>query len=276
MARQLSILNIGGHPKDLILYAGGTLALHVERGDRVCQLVTTNGLSQHYTAVDNYSGSKKAPNIEQLVEERRQEAIDASAEVGVTDVRFLGYDDVLDLPDRGLAADIADVIGDVRPDVVITHWPYDTVPAHANATQMALLAISAASGIRNQDHPPHAVKQIFYHTQQGYTNAVENLRPHQPTTVIDITTAVDKKSNAMNRFTSQYYGEGSNLWQKLANSLDGGILALHSRIPFAETFIASRPQIYLSLPMSEYGLELAEKSEIEGYEYQNQILLDPH
>ena len=46
MARQLSILNIGGHSKDLILYAGGTLALHVERGDRVCQLVTTNGLSQ--------------------------------------------------------------------------------------------------------------------------------------------------------------------------------------------------------------------------------------
>ena len=154
MARQLSILNIGGHPKDLILYAGGTLALHVERGDRVCQLVTTNGLSQHYTAVDNYSSGKKAPDIEQLVEERRQEAIDASAEVGVTDVRFLGYDDVLDLPDRGLAADIADVIGDVRPDIVITHWPYDTVPAHANATQMALLAISAASGIRNQDHPP--------------------------------------------------------------------------------------------------------------------------
>ena len=86
------------------------------------------------------------PDIESLVEQRRQEAINASAEVGVTDVRFLGYDDVLDLPDRALAADIADVIGDVRPDIVITHWPYDTVPAHANATQLTLLAFRPLRG----------------------------------------------------------------------------------------------------------------------------------
>ena len=28
---QLRILNIGGHPKDCILYAGGTVAKHVRR-----------------------------------------------------------------------------------------------------------------------------------------------------------------------------------------------------------------------------------------------------
>ena len=33
MARQLSILNIGGHPKDAIMYAGGTLAKHAGNGD---------------------------------------------------------------------------------------------------------------------------------------------------------------------------------------------------------------------------------------------------
>ena len=45
-------------------------------------------------------------------------------------------------------SDIADVIGDVRPNIIVTHWPYDTVQAHAMATQMTMLAVEAASGIR--------------------------------------------------------------------------------------------------------------------------------
>ena len=32
MSETLSILNIGGHPKDAIIYAGGTMAKHVSQG----------------------------------------------------------------------------------------------------------------------------------------------------------------------------------------------------------------------------------------------------
>ena len=51
MNDQLSLLFIGGHPKDVILYAGGTMALHVQRGDRVVALSPTYGLTHHQKAV---------------------------------------------------------------------------------------------------------------------------------------------------------------------------------------------------------------------------------
>ena len=38
----ISILNIGGHSKDAIMYAGGTLAKHAANGDRVCTLTPTH------------------------------------------------------------------------------------------------------------------------------------------------------------------------------------------------------------------------------------------
>ena len=54
MTEPLRILNIGGHPKDAILYAGGTIAKHAARGDQVCILTPTTGLSHHLKAIDEY------------------------------------------------------------------------------------------------------------------------------------------------------------------------------------------------------------------------------
>ena len=44
---KLSILNIGGHPKDAIIYAGGTMANHIANGDKVCTLTPTHGLATY-------------------------------------------------------------------------------------------------------------------------------------------------------------------------------------------------------------------------------------
>ncbi len=51
MSNPLSILNIGIHPKDAILYADGTMAKHVERGDRVMILSATTGMSRHLQTI---------------------------------------------------------------------------------------------------------------------------------------------------------------------------------------------------------------------------------
>ena len=148
MSDKLSILNIGGHPKDAVLYAGGTMAKHAARGDRVCLLTPTTGMSHHLQAINEYRDSGKMPDMSALVEDRKREFVDAASELGVTDVRFLGYPDDIVTIDRQIVSDIADVIGEIRPNIIVSHWPYDTVPAHALTTQMTLLAIDTASGIR--------------------------------------------------------------------------------------------------------------------------------
>ena len=162
MGRQLGILNVGGHPKDAIMYAGGSMAIHVARGDRVCALTPTNGLHHHQVAAQEYRPGGKV-DVGAYVEERRQELIAAAKELGVTDVRFLGHDDEILFIDREIVSEIADVVGEVRPDIVVTHHPHDSYAAHAYTGQMTLLAMDTASGIRvGRPYAPHGVKQVFF------------------------------------------------------------------------------------------------------------------
>ena len=73
MNDRLSILNIGGHPKDAILYAGGTMAKHVALGDRVCLMAAYNGMRTHLVAIDEFSESGKMPDWDAHVEDRKLE-----------------------------------------------------------------------------------------------------------------------------------------------------------------------------------------------------------
>ena len=266
MDHPLSILNIGGHPIDAIQYSGGTLAKHAERGDRVCNLTPTHGVSHHLAAIDAYEASGKQPDMEGLIEERRREFAEATRALGIEDARFLGYDDQITTLDRDIIADIADVIGEVRPDIIITHWPYDSVPAHANATQMTLQAMSAAGGIRpGKSYMPHKVTQVFFHSLPGLTNVLENLNTRIPTTLIDISAVADKKKRAVARFSTQYQSASES-------DSDGPELvfadlpAIHNRVPHAESFVAYNAEVHGYLPVSEFALKVARMSRKEEHE----------
>ena len=258
------------------MYAGGTMALHVAAGDKVCTLTPTHGLSHHLKAIAEYKLTGKMPDMGELIEERRQELVEAAAELGVTDVRFLGYDDSIALIDKDIINDIADVIGEVRPDIIITHNPYDTVLGHGAAAQMTLLAADAASGMRpGQDYEPHGVSQVFFHAKPGRTNIQENLLLRVPNTIIDITDVIDKKANAMNKFRSQHYGEDSPLQRKLSEVMDA-YHGIHARVPYAEAFLAMQPEVHDLLPLSGPTQELASKIEGDSYAYMTQMLLDKY
>lgn len=47
-AEMLSLLIVGGHPADVFDCAGGTLAHHIDRGDRVTAAVMTHGARSHH------------------------------------------------------------------------------------------------------------------------------------------------------------------------------------------------------------------------------------
>ncbi len=78
------VLVFAAHPDDEVLGMGGTIALHVDRGDDVRIVVVTDGSSTQYPGDDDIRARKE------------DEALRAAAELGVTDYVHL------DLPDMRL------------------------------------------------------------------------------------------------------------------------------------------------------------------------------
>lgn len=274
MSQPLSILNVGGQPKDVVLYAGGTMAKHAARGDRVCALTPTYGVSLHHAATAEAVETGIAVDVEHAKRERLDELKAACAELGVTDVRCLDYDDSIPIPDREIIVQISEIIRDVRPDIVITHHPNDSVVAHGMATQMLLAAMVHSSTTMSPGLLPHYPMQVFFHTQIGDTDLLEQSVPRIPDTIIDITDVVKTKARAMQQFRSQFYGPDSRLQRKAGETLDASVYGLHNHVPYSEPFLAYKPSVYEYLPLSEYGQKLNDLPPDEQWEYKLQMLLD--
>lgn len=102
------------HPDDVDYGAAGTVAHWVRRGWPVTYCVVTDGDAGH---------SDPAVDRAELTAIRRREQWEAARIVGVDDVRFLGLRDGLVEPGPALRRDIARVIRQVRPHLVLTHSP---------------------------------------------------------------------------------------------------------------------------------------------------------
>ena len=108
------VLGVAAHPDDIDFGAGGTLAGFARSGAEVHILVITDG-------------SKGAPDRTmseaELVKLRQQEQTDAAKAIGAVRVQFLTYiDGELELS-PALKQDIARVICELKPDVVVTIDP---------------------------------------------------------------------------------------------------------------------------------------------------------
>jgi len=108
------VLVVSAHPDDADFGSAGSVALFVDRGVEVTYLLVTDG---------DAGGNERTLDNSGMAELRRSEQRAAAKAVGVTDVRFLGYPDGQVVPSLELRRDVARVIRQVRPDLVITHHP---------------------------------------------------------------------------------------------------------------------------------------------------------
>lgn len=132
-------LFVGPHPDDIEVACGGTVALLIKLGKQVTFLIATNG------SVGSVDGSLTSA---QLVEIRKQEALKSAEMLGVSDVRFLPYDDGGDYDHNAMRKDIVATILDTQPQVVFC--PDHTVPSechpdHLNVGKIATDAVFVAS-----------------------------------------------------------------------------------------------------------------------------------
>lgn len=132
-------LFVGPHPDDIEVACGGTVARLSQMGKKITFLIVTDG------CVGSVDPSLSA---EQIISARREESLKSAQLLGVEDVRFLSYTDGGDYSAYDVARDIARVIIDVRPNVVLC--PDHTVtsechPDHLKAGRAATDAVFYAT-----------------------------------------------------------------------------------------------------------------------------------
>jgi LmbE family N-acetylglucosaminyl deacetylase len=107
------VLVVTAHPDDVDFGAAGTIAAWTQAGVEVAYCIVTSGDAGGY---DDTPRDRMAP-----LREAEQRA--AAKEVGVSDVRFLGYPDGRLTPSLELRRDISREIRRVRPGRVLTASP---------------------------------------------------------------------------------------------------------------------------------------------------------
>jgi LmbE family N-acetylglucosaminyl deacetylase len=183
-------LVVTAHPDDVDFGAAGTIAAWTAAGTVVTYCIVTDG---------NAGAVDRATDLSTLAKVRQEEQRAAAAEVGVEDVRFLGYHDGRLEVSMELRRDIARVIRAVRPDRVISQSPernWERIrashPDHLAAGEAALDAVYPDA--RNPfAHPellaeglePHSVDEVWLMAAPRAGHAV------------DITDSVDRKIGAL-------------------------------------------------------------------------------
>jgi len=270
---RLTILVVGGHPADTFDHCGGTLARHVQRGDRVVAVALTHGLRVHDVVIaEELRFQEKTPDpekLEALMEERSRvknaELIEALGILGVTEVRFLHYDDSVLLVRHELVEAMAKVIREVKPHVVITHYPLEgggVASDHANTGKMVLYAIQCAGNFTVGDpNPGHRVAQVFFMEPQTAV-FVQSCLAAGPATFpdyfVDITDTAELKVRALDRMRSQQYaGDYARRTVEVLNGRNGHYMT----VAYAEGFARYWPEIGDYLTVSKERLDRANEPE---------------
>lgn len=193
-----SAMTILAHPDDAEFGCGGTLATWARQGTEITIVVITDG--------SKGSDDRTITNA-QLIQMRIEEQDRAARALGVARVVRLGYEDGVLQPTIALRRDIARVIRQFRPEIVITGDPesrfggdfYINHPDHRAAAEAALYGIFPAAD-NHRFYPellaeglePHKVKDVLIE-EWGGGNCY-----------VDVSETMDAKIAALAAHTSQF------------------------------------------------------------------------
>jgi LmbE family N-acetylglucosaminyl deacetylase len=199
------ILIITAHPDDVDFGAAGSVARWVSEGAHVAYCVVTDGDAGGF---DPSVPRERIPGI------RRAEQAAAAAEVGVTDLVFLGYPDGRLEATIDLRRDLARVIRRVRPGRVVCPSPerlWDRVfashPDHLAAGEAALCAVYPDArnpfAFPEVTEAPHTVGEVWL------------MASPRADTFVDVTATFGKKVAALRAHVSQETDRDGKLEERI-------------------------------------------------------------
>jgi len=176
--KKLNILAIGAHGDDIELACGGTLARATRSGHNVKMVLVTGKESNDHNELPI-----------RTVDESQQEVANASAILGVTQLSILGFEDMHVPYSIDLIGKLDDIICEFKPDIIFTHFVFDT---HQDHIRTAHSTISAA---RRQN--TILLYEPINPSGQGYV-------AFRPQVYVDISQAIDQKVESLKAHHSQY------------------------------------------------------------------------
>ena len=191
------VLAVVAHPDDVDFGWAGSVAVMTDAGIEVVYCLVTDG---------DAGGAETGTPREEMAPLRRDEQRAAAAIVGAHDVHFLGYADGRVEPTLDLRRDITRIIRTVRPDRVVTQSPdrswdriYASHPDHLAAGAAAVAAVYPDA--RNRwAHPELEAEGLEPWTVPALWMGIGR---EDATHYVDITTAVDRKIEALMSHKSQ-------------------------------------------------------------------------
>ena len=265
----LRILAVVAHPADAFDMIGGTLANHVAAGDQATLVIAdSQDVLNNFRLADEIragTASASRDTLKAAADRHVSDMLDACGILGIADVRFLEYEGEWLCHSPALVAEIATLVQQVRPHILITHHPAEDAGAseHGACGRMATEALALAEGARANGLPSHHVGQAYFFCPPGTTNRLDAASADRfPAILIDVTAQIEKKVKAYAKLAAQYID--LHRAAKIMEACSCGSAAIHSRVAYAESFQALRPEVYERLPVSPHNLRLSEGSWEDG------------
>jgi len=183
--RKICILWIGAHPDDEA-QVGGTLAKFARSGHRVVICVVSKAEKGHMEIPPD-----------ELVKVRDKEMAEAAKILGAEYYGNLGLPDQEVFVTNELVHQLTEVMRQVSPDIVITHWERDYSPDHINTSIAVTHAVlTSQNPCYKTETPGHWVQRLYYaDTSHGLD--------FEPDFWIDISDTIEIKLRAFAAHKSQ-------------------------------------------------------------------------
>ena len=203
MIQTMNILAIGAHPDDIEYGCAGTLIKYAERGHRIYLMVLTEGQE---------GGSS---------ETRKQEQKNAAELMSVQKIFWGGYHDTQLPLSKELIEKIEEVLGEVKPDLILVNYGDDTHQDHRILTQATM---SATRYVRNV---------LFFE--------VPTTQNFNPQVYVDISDTLERKSQVLNAHASQVMKTNiEDMYIIELAQANATFRGIQGRVKFAEAFAPLR------------------------------------
>lgn len=125
----MKLLAVGAHLDDIELACGGTLAKALINGHQVKMIVMSK------SGYKNYDGKVMRTDDIAVKEGKR-----AAETLGVSDFEVLDFDNKDIMYDSKAVEALEKRINEYKPDIIFTHWPFDTHQAHVGTGKSTITA----------------------------------------------------------------------------------------------------------------------------------------